>query len=514
MSMNKAQETTNGQNQTPSTSSQANQEELHSRILGLEMVKWGDMSFIQNDSFKISTEEQYQKVAYSLIKNQFVSPFYVWRDEKNGGKLWCVDGKRRDTVLRRIEIDGGVKILDPDTGQESLHTISIPAELPALLIDAASKEEAAKLVLLFSSTYGEVSQEGLAEFISQYDLHFPELKFQINLPDFSIPRFEQKFDTFGLGNPSGDRQNEPYPEEAAEGIDEDKEEIVVQSGDFFEVNGRHRILCGDSLEKESYQRLFEAQDNLARICLSDPPYNVKYADIGGLGKIQHDNFQMASGEMSDMEFVEFLATYMKLQRKYSVDGSIHTHFIDFRHIWHMCQAGHQVYGSVSPKQLPVWKKSIPGMGSFYRAQHEFCVMFKSGEEKHLSHLGLTDRIRSNIWEYDAANDFASEDRKENGGIQLLADHPTPKPVQLLADAILDLTNEGEIVLDSFLGSGSTIVAADRTGRRGFGIELEPKYTQRAIRKFIRYCLYNSLSYEIKRNGKVMSAEELAPFMPV
>ncbi|HAS41158.1 MAG TPA: site-specific DNA-methyltransferase [Microscillaceae bacterium] len=500
----------NGQDQTPPTS-QTNQE-LRSRIIGLEMIRWKEMEFIQSDSFKTSTDEQYQKVASSLVSNQFVAPFYAWRDENK--QLWCVDGKRRDTVLRQIDAEGGARIKDPDSGQEEFCAITIPEELPALLIDAESKEAAAKLVLLFSSTYGEVSQEGLAEFIKQYDLNFPSLKFEINLPEFSIPRFEQKFDMFGLD--SNGRQ-EPYPEETEEETTngEAEETIVVQPDDFFEINDRHRIYCGNSLEEEGYKRLFEDQDGtLARICLSDPPYNVKYSDIGGLGKLQHTDFAMASGEMSDEEFVEFLSTYMKLQRKYSVDGSIHGHFIDFRHVWHMCEAGKTAYGTVMPKQLPVWHKSNPGMGSFYRAQHEFCVMYKSGEAKHVSHLELTERIRTNIWEYPSANDFASEDRKENGGIQLLEDHPTPKPVRMLADAILDLTNEGEIVLDSFLGSGSTIVAADRVGRRGFGIELEPKYVQRAIRKFIRYVCNQNKPFEIKCNGKVMNEDDLAPFMPI
>jgi len=508
--MNKAREPINDKNEIPPTL--ATNQELRSRIIGLEMIQWKEMEFIQSDSFKTSSEEQYQKVASSLINNQFVAPFYAWRDENK--QLWCVDGKRRDTVLRQIDSDGGANIRDPETDQEKFYAITIPEELPALLIDAESKEAAAKLVLLFSSTYGEVSQEGLSEFIQQYDLNFPSLKFEINLPEFSIPRFEQKFDMFGI---DGNGRQEPYPEEMEEAdtADEDEEVIVVQTGDFFEIDGRHRIYCGNSLAEEGYKRLFEDQDSiLARICLSDPPYNVKYSDIGGLGKLQHTDFAMASGEMSDDEFVEFLAAYMKLQRQYSVDGSIHAHFIDFRHVWHMCEAGKAAYGTVMPKQLPVWHKSNPGMGSFYRAQHEFCVMFKSGEAKHVSHLELTERIRTNIWEYPSANDFASEDRKENGGIQLLADHPTPKPVRMLADAILDLTNEGEIVLDSFLGSGSTIVAADRVGRRGFGIELEPKYVQRSIRKFIRYAQNQGKSYEIKRNGEVMDVDDLIPFMPV
>jgi len=268
-------------------------EELRSRILGLEMIHWKEMKFIQSDSFKTSTDDQYQKVAASLINNQFVAPFYVWKGKED--ELWCVNGKRRDTVLRRIEADGGATLRDPETGQEHFQAISIPEELPALIIDAVSKEAAAKLVLLFSSSYGEVSQEGLAEFIAQYDLSFPSLKFEINLPEFSIPRFEQKFDVYGLNNPSGDdnRENELYPEESEEEVSTEEEEIVVQPGDFFEVNGRHRVYCGNSLEEESYQRLFEGEDMLARICLSDPPYNVKYSDIGGLGKLQHDDFKMA-----------------------------------------------------------------------------------------------------------------------------------------------------------------------------------------------------------------------------
>ena len=290
--MNEAQEPINGQDQTPPTS-QANQE-LRSRIIGLEMIHWKTLSFIQSDSFKTSTDEQYQKVASSLINNQFVAPFYVWRDESGGGQLWCVDGKRRDTVLRQIDAEGGARIKNPDSGQEEFYAITIPEELPALLIDAESKETAAKLVLLFSSSYGEVSQEGLAEFIQQYDLNFPDLKFEINLPEFSMPRFEQKFDTFGLGGIDG--KDELYPEETEEEpISEgDEEVIVVQPGDFFEIDGRHRVFCGNSLEEESYQRLFEGQDGtLARICLSDPPYNVKYSNIGGLGKLQHTDFKMA-----------------------------------------------------------------------------------------------------------------------------------------------------------------------------------------------------------------------------
>ena len=505
--MNEAQDST--------PTSQANQE-LRSRIIGLEMIPWKELSFIQSDSFKTSTDEQYQKVASSLINNQFVAPFYVWRDESDGGQLWCVDGKRRDTVLRQIDAEGGANIKDPDSGQEEFYAITIPEELPALLIDAESKEAAAKLVLLFSSSYGEVSQEGLAEFIQQYDLNFPELKFEINLPEFSMPRFEQTFDSFGLSG-SDNGENEPYPEEEEDFTpDEEKEEVVVERGDLFEINGRHRVICGDSLQEETFAKLFTDAPSLARLAITDPPYNIPYSSFGGSGKVQHENFAFANGEMNKNEFVEFLASYMRNLVKYSVDGSIAGHFMDFRHVWHVCQAADRedTYRTEEPKQICVWNKSVMANGSFYRAKHEFCLFFKSGTEKHVSHLQLKDRIRSNIWEYRSANDYGSEERREFGRLGALEAHPTPKPVKMIADAILDLTNEGEIVTDCFLGSGTALLAAERTNRNCYGVEYDPRYMQGILRRYINYCQNEGKSFEIKRNGKVMSEYELTPFMPI
>lgn len=483
--------------------------ELRSRIIGLEMIDWQTMDFIQNDNFKVSSKEQYKKVVSSLVNNQFVAPFYVWQDK--AGKYWCVDGKRRDTVLRQIQNEGGATIHDPATGEEKFVQITIPAELPALVIEAESKEEAAKLVLLYSSGYGEVTQEGLAKFIKDYDLNFPELKFEISLPEFSMPRFEQAFDMMGLDNGKGN--GEPYAEEHEDFTPENEAETIVQRGDVYELNGKHRLVCGDSLLAETFETLMNGI--LARIIITDPPYNIPYSLYGGLGKIRHDDFAMATGEMSNHEFVEFLATYMSHTVKNSVDGSIHFHFMDFRHIWHMCQAAAKetTYKTNEPKQVCVWNKSIQANGSFYRAKHEFCFIFKSGTEKHLSHLELKDRFRSNVWDYKSANDFSNDERKEFGRLGALENHPTPKPVRMIADAILDTTNEGDVVLDCFLGSGTTLMAAERTKRICHGIEYEPGYMQGILTRFINHCQTEGKPFEIKKNGEVISAEELAPLMP-
>lgn len=494
---------TTNKEQTPAT------EELRSRILGLEMIDWKAMEFIQSDNFKVSTDEQYQKVVSSLVNNQFVAPFYVWQDK--AGKHWCVDGKRRDTVLRRIEEEGGAEVYNVDTGQNQFYEISIPAELPALIIEADSQEEAAKLVLLYSSGYGEVTQQGLAEFIEQYDLNFPELKFDINLPEFSMPRFEQTFDAFGLGGNGSERGEAPYAEELEDFTPDEETEIVVQKDDVYELNGKHRLICGDSLLAETWQTLMNGV--LARILITDPPYNIPYSLYGGLGKIQHEDFAMAVGEMGDQEFVEFLATYMRHAVSHTVDGSIHYNFMDFRHSWHMCEAGGKVYGSLMPKQICVWNKSIQANGSFYRAKHEFCFIFKSGEAKHLSHLELKDRFRSNVWEYKSANDFSNDERKEFGGLGALENHPTPKPVRMIADALLDTTDEGDIALDCFLGSGTTLMAAERTRRICYGVEYEPSYMQGILTRFINHCQTENKPFEIRRNGEVMTGEALVPLMP-
>lgn len=249
---------------------------------------------------------------------------------------------------------------------------------------------------------------------------------------------------------------------------------VSRTGDLWLI-GDHRLLCGDARDESSYQRLLGA--DLAQLVLTDPPYNVPIAGhVSGLGKVTHREFSMASGEMSPDEFTAFLAEVMRLLARFSQTGSIHFHFMDWRHMREILAAADSIYSEF--KNLCVWAKSNAGMGSFYRSQHELVFVFKSGRAPHINNFGLGEkgRHRSNVWAFPGVNTFRA------GREDDLAAHPTVKPVQMLADAILDCSHRDGIVLDPFAGAGSTLVAAARTGRRGYGIEIDGAYVDVCIRR--------------------------------
>jgi DNA modification methylase len=210
----------------------------------------------------------------------------------------------------------------------------------------------------------------------------------------------------------------------------------------------------------------------------DPPYNVPIAGhVSGKGKICHREFAQGSGELSREEFTRLLTGSCALLAKHSKDGAIHYVCMDWRHADELLTAGRDVYSEL--KNIVVWVKSNAGMGSLYRSQHELVFVFKSGTGRHTNNieLGRHGRNRANVWHYDSASTQA---RKGNNLLEL---HPTAKPVQLVMDALLDCSNRGEIVLDSFLGSGTTLLAAERTGRICRGIELDPLYIDTAIRRW-------------------------------
>jgi DNA modification methylase len=221
-------------------------------------------------------------------------------------------------------------------------------------------------------------------------------------------------------------------------------------------------------------------DRLACMVFTDPPYNVRIAGHAtGLGAIQHTNFRMASGEMTSSEFTDFLAQTFTLQSIHSRDGSLHFICMDWRHTQELLTAGKQAYTEL--KNLCVWVKDNGGMGSLYRSQHELVFVFKNGKESHRNNvqLGQYGRYRTNVWNYPGVNSFSRSTEEGN----LLEFHPTVKPVALVADAIMDCTTRGDIVLDPFLGSGTTAIAAERTGRVCYGIELDPAYVDTIIRRW-------------------------------
>ena len=213
---------------------------------------------------------------------------------------------------------------------------------------------------------------------------------------------------------------------------------------------------------------------------TDPPYNVKIAGhAGGLGTIQHQNFKMASGEMTASQFTDFLAQVFTCMASHSAEGSLHYIFMDWRHIQEILAAGKQVFSEL--KTVCVWSKGSGGMGSLYRSAHELVFVFKNGKDKHRNNvqLGQFGRYRTNVWNYPGANSFARKGEEGN----LLELHPTVKPVALVADAIMDVSTRGGVILDPFLGSGTTVIAAERTGRICYGMELDPKYVDTAIRRW-------------------------------
>jgi DNA modification methylase len=252
---------------------------------------------------------------------------------------------------------------------------------------------------------------------------------------------------------------------------------LSRRGDLW-LLGRHRVLCGNALDPAEFAALMDNRE--AQMVFTDPPYNVAIdGHAGGLGAIHHRPFAMASGEMSKTEFTAFLSQACRNLAAFSANGSIHFLCIDWRHLDELLSAGRDAYHEL--KNLCVWIKDNGGMGSLYRSRHELVFVFKNGDARHRNNvqLGRFGRNRSNVWHYPGVNSFARYGEEGN----LLTLHPTVKSVAMVADAILDCSARGDVVLDSFLGSGTTVVAAERTRRRCFGLELDAAYVDTIIRRW-------------------------------
>jgi len=244
----------------------------------------------------------------------------------------------------------------------------------------------------------------------------------------------------------------------------------------------------------------------ADLVITDPPYNVAIdGHASGLGKVRHREFAMASGEMSSGEFTEFLRKAMMLSRQSSQPSSLAYYFMDWRHMKQILAAGLEVHGEMM--NLCVWAKSNGGMGSFYRSAHELIFLFKNGSASHRNNiqLGKFGRYRTNVWNYPSANTFP---RSGPDG-DLLALHPTPKPVALIADAIKDSTARGALILDPFLGSGTAIIAAERTGRVCYGLELDPLYVDALIRRWQRRTKRKAIHVESGESFEVRKASKMS-----
>jgi len=294
--------------------------------------------------------------------------------------------------------------------------------------------------------------------------------FNISLTGFSIAEIDMVLDVASPEEP-----NDPDDDILPACIGD-----LTQSyeGDIWQL-GPHRLICGDALDKGVVGALMDGR--LARMVFTDPPYNIpidgNVTNIGGTGSIKHREFAMASGEMSSAEFTNFLKRSFENLCAHAHDGSIHFVCMDWRHLTEIIEAGNEIYTEL--KNMIVWAKDNGGMGSFYRSRHELIFAFKYGTAAHINtfDLGQYGRYRTNVWEYKGMNS------RRKGRLDELALHPTVKPVQMIADAIKDVSGRGDIVLDLFGGSGSTLIAAHKTGRRAYLSEIDPIYCATIIKRW-------------------------------
>lgn len=382
------------------------------------------------------SKKQLHKIAQSIEKLGFNNPVLV--DTEN----FIVAGHGRVLAARELGLTEVPTICLSHMSQEQIRAYIIADN--RLAEEAGWDNEILKIEL---------------DFLMNLDT---EPGFDATITGFDIPQLDLILNPESLDVVKKAAKTDPDSEFLKNVIDIPKR---VSKGDLWKL-GDHLLYCGNSLEEISYEKLL--QKDRAQIVFTDSPYNVKIK--GNVTKQrQHEEFKLASGEMEKSEFIDFLKTVMSLQAKYSIDGSIHYQCMDWRHIEEMITAGNQVYSSL--KNICVWDKGTGGMGSLYRSQHEFIFVFKNGTKPHINNveLGVHGRYQTNVWKYKGMH--ASNPQAKT----LVKLHPTVKPVPMIMDALLDCSSIGGIVLDSFGGSGSTLIAAERTKRKARIIELEPKY---------------------------------------
>lgn len=306
---------------------------------------------------------------------------------------------------------------------------------------------------------------------SEFELILDDVSVDIDLTGFSGAEIDVILD-------GGESEQQAAPDED---LQPSAGPPVCRVGDVWQL-GDHRLICGDARDEALFHKLMRCPDGvseLADMVFTDPPYNVRIdGNVSGRGR--HREFAMGSGEMSKANFVDFLSATLGNATRQSKDGAIHFVCMDWRHMEELQQAGQQIYSEL--KNVIVWVKDNGGMGSFYRSRHELIFAFKHGTQAHINNfeLGQGGRYRTNVWHYKGATSPTRDSR------DTLALHPTVKPVAMVADAIRDCSHRGGIVLDPFCGSGTALIAAEKTGRRARAVELDPLYCDVAVRRWQQF----------------------------
>ena len=388
---------------------------------------------------RIHSKQQIGQIEQSIREFGFVNPLLI--DERNQ----IIVGHGRLAAAQLLRLD------------------SVPAIQLCHLSDAQKRALA-----IADNKLAE--NAGWNEEVLAQELHYLseiEVDFDVTVTGFSTAEIDLLVE--GLATEETDPKADHIPEPTP------LEDAVVRRGDLWHL-GKHRFLCGDTRQCTDLDLLMAGKR--AQMVFTDPPYNVRIdGHVCGSGRIRHREFALASGEMTEPQFIAFLEQTLGNLAAHSADGAIHFVCMDWRHLWELMSAGRKVYLEV--KNLCVWNKTNAGMGSFYRSKHELVFVFKIGTAPHINNfeLGQHGRHRTNVWDYAGLNSL------KPGRLDELEMHPTVKPVALVADAIRDCSRRGGIVLDGFAGSGTTIIAAEKTGRRAYAMELDPGYVETAIRRW-------------------------------
>lgn len=298
-----------------------------------------------------------------------------------------------------------------------------------------------------------------------------DFAFDVELTGFSLAEIDFVLDEAGEADPD-------VPDAAEDAVSNVTGPAVSRMSDVW-ILGRHKLICGDARSSDDYERLLG--NERVDMVFTDPPYNVAIdGNVCGLGSVKHREFAFASGEMSETQFTQFLEVSLGAMAAVMRDGAIAFVCMDWRHMGELLAAGRTAFTEL--KNLVVWNKTNGGMGAFYRSKHELIFVFKQGTAPHTNSFGLgeTGRYRTNVWDYAGISSISA------GRADELAMHPTVKPVAMIADAIKDCSKRGEIILDGFGGSGSTLMAAQKTGRSARLIEYDPLYCDTIILRWESY----------------------------
>jgi len=365
-----------------------------------------------------------------------------------------------------VLVDAGNRII-AGHGRVAAAKLLDRATVPVIRIEDLSDDQIRAYVIADNKLAANAGWDTDLLAIELQHLAEVQIEVDVSVTGFETPEIDLRIASIDARGTEDDADRVPNMEET--------EDPVARPGELWLV-GRHRIYCGDATDPGSYEMLLG--DDRAQLVFTDPPYNVPVdGHVCGLGGTKHAEFAMASGEMSEAEFTAFLGTVFGNLAAFSTDGSMHFVCMDWRHMFELLTAARGVYADL--KNLCVWNKTNGGMGSLYRSKHELVFVLKNGTAPHVNNveLGRHGRYRTNVWDHAGISSLGANRNDD------LAMHPTVKPVALVADAIMDCSRRGDIILDPFGGSGTTLIAAERTGRCARLMEYEPRYVDVAIQRF-------------------------------